>query len=152
MAGLIYAVSVYQFQTVVDTLDTLVQIKAPTNQRLRVVGYGVAFSGTSVTETPIEVQLLWQTTDGTGTAATEVKYDGSLGETVQGVGQVAPFSAEPTAGDVIKKWYQHPQVPFEVMLPADQAIWVGGGDRVALNCTPEDASPPFASAFIVVEE
>src|SRR6266702_558711 len=45
---------------------TMLQVQAAANDRIRVLGWSVAFKGTSATDAPLIVQLMRQSTAGTG--------------------------------------------------------------------------------------
>lgn len=116
------------------TAKTVVQIVAPTNHRVRVKRWGVYFDGVSVTEAPVVVQFLRQTTAGTMSSLTPVKKDDSLAETLQVTAQHTATS-EPTAGDVLEQVNVHPQHFYENVYPPGDEVIVGGGDRIAIKCT-----------------
>lgn len=111
---------------------TLLQLVAPANQALRVKGFGIGFKGIVVTDTPIVVELLRQTTPGTGTARGPVKR--SLGgPSLQATG-FENFTVEPTAGDTVWVDTIHPQASGEFPLIGREVI-VDGGGRLGLRVT-----------------
>src|SRR5437867_4031807 len=80
---------------------TVLQIKAPANQRLRLVSWSVSFDSTT-SSTPVEVRLLRQTSSGTMSAVTPTKLDDSAAETVQTTASYGA-SAEPSnSGEVLE--------------------------------------------------
>jgi len=119
---------------VAATAKTILQALAPTNQRLALRSFGVAFDGVSGSAEPVLVELVRQTTAGTMSAASEVLEDDSLPETPQGTG-TKNASAEPTTGAVIKSYNVHPQSGFERAFGPDEEILVKGGGRLGLRCT-----------------
>lgn len=130
---------------------TLLQLVAPANHRVRLLGWGVFFDGTSPTAEPVQVRLLRQTGAGTSVdaAGAVVKRDGSLPETLQTTARIT-FSAEPTAGDVLWAGEIHPQSGYEVMFPWGNEILIGGSGRVGVEVTaPANVS---ARAFATFEE
>lgn len=117
------------------TAKTVLRIKAPTNQRVKVTSLAVSLDGATSTAVPIAVRVLRQTTDGTGTAATPVLVEPEMTEAIQATA-IKNASAEPTAGDVLKSGY----VPafggvYEVFFPLGQEIVIGGGGRLGIECT-----------------
>ncbi len=116
------------------TAKTVIQLVAPSNHRVAILGFGVFFDGTSVTAEPVQVRVLRQTTAGTMSALTPVALDGSVGETIQSTAQHTA-SAEPTAGNVVDVLEVHPQQGYEVMYPLGQEIILQGGGRIGIECT-----------------
>ena len=116
------------------TAKTVIQLVAPSNHRLKVLGWGVFFDGVSVTAEPVQVRLLRQTTAGTMSALTPVKQDDSLSESLQATAQHTA-TAEPTAGDVLDMIECHPQQGYEIAYSMGQEVIVGGGDRIGIECT-----------------
>ena len=131
------------------TAETVIQLVAPSNHRVKVLRWGVFFDGTSVTAEPVQIRLLRQTTAGTATALTLVKMDDSLAETLQTSAQ-HDFTAEPTPGDVLESFNVHPQQGIEIMYPLGQEPIIGGGDRMGLELTAPAAVN--CRAFMVFEE
>jgi hypothetical protein len=115
------------------TAKTVIQIVAPTNQRLLIKRWGVFFDGVSATAEPVQVRLLRQTTAGTMTSLTPVML-GVGSETVQTTAQHTA-TAEPTAGNILDIAEVHPQSGYEVVVPFDQPIEVPGGGRLGVECT-----------------
>ena len=117
------------------TAKTILQLVAPTNQRLRLTGFGVFFDGVSSTAEPVQVELLTQTSAGTSSAGTPVK-DGDPGsETLQGTSRIT-ITAEPTAGNVLRRYEIHPQGGgLERVLSYDEQINIPGGTRLGIRCT-----------------
>lgn len=137
MAGLLCIAQTAEVALTGATAKTILQIVAPTNQRLKLKRWGVFFDGTSSTNEPVQVRLLRQTSAGTMTALTPVlQVAGS--ETVQTTAQHTA-TAEPTAGDVIDMAEVHPQAGYEVLIPFDMPIEIPGGGRVGIECTAPDA-------------
>lgn len=118
---------------VAATAKTVVQLTAPANQRLKILGYGIYFDGTSTTAQPVEFRLMRQTSAGTGTAQAPVLEEKSLSETLQATGAVN-FSVEPTYGDVLKAGTVHPQAGYEYPAPFGQEDVVQGGGRIGIVC------------------
>jgi hypothetical protein len=115
-------------------VETIIQLVAPANHRVRVLGWGVFFDSVSPTAEPVQVRLLRQSTAGSGTSLALVKLDDSLAETLQTTA-LQDFIFEPTAGDVLDVVEVHPQTGYEVKYPMGQEPIIGGGDRMGLDCT-----------------
>lgn len=116
MAGLNAHFSTPQIATG-TALKTVVQILAPTNQRLLIKEWSVSFEGTSNTASPIQVDIVRQNTAGTGlNAATEVLNNLSDDETIQATviygNTSAVNTAEPTAVSTLITELVHPQTGF----------------------------------------
>src|SRR5262245_59964251 len=103
---------------------TLLQVVAPTHQRLKIGEWGVFFDGTSNSAEPVQVRLLKRTTAGTMSALTLGRRD-TGGETIQSTAEHTA-TAEPTAGDVIDMVEVHPQGGYEKIFPLGKEIIVGG--------------------------
>lgn len=112
---------------------TILQLLAPTNQRLLIRRWSLFCQGISGTAEPVLVQLLRQTTAGTMTAVTEVKLDAGS-ETLQGSAQHTA-TVEPTDSDVYETKFIHPQSGYEKIYPPDSKIPIPGGERVAIAVT-----------------
>lgn len=109
---------------------TVLQLVAPTNQRLRVTRLLLGLHGTSATAEPVLVELVRQSTAGTSTAVTPVARNALGTETVQATA-VKDCAAEPTTVGVVYRTSLHPQASLE--LPLD--LVVAGGTRLGLRLT-----------------
>jgi len=134
MSGLRFTVAPGEIALTGGAAKTVLQVKAPAEQRVKLWAFGLYFDGTSATAEPVVAQLVRQTTDGTLTSVTPSKLDPGCAETIQtAAGKNA--SSEPTAGDVLKQWEVHPQRSYEWTAPLGREILVPGGERLALVCT-----------------
>lgn len=93
------------------TAETVLQLRGATTVKAKILSFGVFFDGTSTTAEPVRVRFLRQTTDGTGSGATEVAWDPD-NPTANCTG-FHSFSAEPTAGEVLIEAEVHPQTGYE---------------------------------------
>lgn len=116
------------------TARTIVQLLAPTNQRLKVKAWGVYFDGVSATAEPVQVRLLRQTTAGTMSALTPIKVGVAGSETLQATGQTAA-TVEPAASNTLKRVEVHPQGGYEEVCAAGDEYIVEGAGRVGIECT-----------------
>jgi hypothetical protein len=134
MAGLPFTVTTEgEIALTAATAKTILQIVAPTHQRIKVRGFSVSFDGTSPSAEPVQVELVRQTSAGTMSSATPVKDDDSLPETIQATAQKTATS-EPTTTDILRRYDVHPQTGYERAF-ADGELTIKGGGRLGLRCT-----------------
>lgn len=144
MAG-IFVHSVGTNDVAANTVKTLLQVVAPTHQRLRIKRMKVDFQGASAAAKPARVRLLRQTTAGTASAGTVVKTDPNGSETVQSTSQVT-FTVEPTASDVLWSGYV-PVFNGGIEIPLDFQGWeVAGGGKVGIDVLTAAAEATVASS------
>lgn len=115
------------------TEKTTLQVAAPANQRVAIIGWGVSFDGTIATAEPVDVVLEEQSDAGTMSAATEVVDNGGS-ETPQAVAQ-KNATVEPTTTSTYRRQKVHPQTSYERVFGPDEEIIVEGGTRFAVVCT-----------------
>ena len=108
---------------------TILQIVAASNHRVVVNKVVISFEGVTVTDAPIQVRVLRQSTAGTMSALTLVK-DGDTAETLE-VSALHTATAEPTAGDVLESQMVHPQSSRVFVGP----YVVPGGGRLGVEVT-----------------
>lgn len=148
MAGLNFTVSTEGAVTVsASTPKTLLQVIAPTNQRVKVKRVSVSFNGTSASDPAILVQLLRQTTAGTMTAATPRKDDAGDDETIQTTAQHTA-TAEPTASDII--WESYVPAVGGAVVDFPEPKTIKGGTRLGLKVSP-GATPATVSASATID-
>lgn len=128
---------------------TLLQIVAPTNQKLKIHEWSISFNGTSNTDTPVKVDLLRQTDAGTMSSYTLKKKNSDDAETIQSTAQHTA-TIEPSAGDIIRTEYVHPQTGFVWQAPFGKEIPVKGGERIGIRVT--SSLSISAVAFMEFEE
>lgn len=110
---------------------TVVQITAPPNHRVKIIGWGVFFDGTNTVGQPVRVRLQRQTTAGTMSALTLNKTT-PRGESILSVGQ-QNATAEPSASDILEQATVHPQQGYEVKFPPGQELVIDGNGRVGME-------------------
>ena len=126
MAALQGQVSLGSTPLVASTAKSVIRVKAPSNQRAKILGYGFFFDGTSNSAQPVQIQIGRISADGTFTTATVLPNEEELTETFQTVvGTNA--SAEPTYSNYLKTITVHPQLGYEYLAPMGQEIIVKGG-------------------------
>jgi hypothetical protein len=103
----VYSITTEAEEALTTAAETVLQLRGVTTRKGRIVSWGVSFDGATSTDAPAQVRLLFQTTDGTGSAATEVPLDGDSPAAL--ITGFHSFSAEPTAGGVIEHHQVHPQ-------------------------------------------
>lgn len=133
MAGITCIAQTTEVALSAATAKTVIQIVAPTNQRLHVKRWGIYFDGVSSTAEPVQVRLLRQTTAGTMSSLTPVMLSAGS-ETIQTTA-LHTATVEPTAGNVLDIAEVHPQSGYEVVIPFDQVIEVAGGTRLGIEVT-----------------
>ena len=136
----------------ITTVKTLLQLVAPANQDIVIREVGISFDGTNVTATPIDVAVLFETSAGTATALTPTKVDERTPTALQSTAQ-DNFSAEPSLGGEILRWYVHPQTGLVWQAtPYQNEIIVKGGDRVGLKIATTPSASIDANIYFIFEE
>lgn len=108
---------------------TVCRLKAPANQRVKVLGYGFFFDGTSNSAQPVQIQLGRISADITSpTSLTILPDEAELTETFQSSAVQSPAHAnEPTYSGYLKTFTVHPQLGYEYLAPMGQEIILNGG-------------------------
>ncbi len=151
MAQLQFALEPTAVSCVANTAKTILQLVAPTNQRVKVLGWGVAFDGVLTTGKPIAIRVLRQSTAGTMSALTPVNTN-SVAETIQSTAQHTA-TVEPTAGNVLYSGAVHPQQGILVQFPYGAEYMVPGGGRLGIEITvPSGEATLNARAHMHCEE
>lgn len=148
MAGILVSAKTAEVALTAATAKTVLQVTAPTNQRLKVLRWGVFFDGQIAASEPVKVRLLRQTTAGTMSSLTPVNL-GVGSETIQSTAQHTA-TVEPTEGDILDIVEVHPQSGFESVFPFGSEILIPGGGRIGIECLAADAVN--CAAKIVYEE
>ena len=132
------------------TAKCLIQLEAPTNQRVKILGWGVSFEGTettilatpadTVTTSPIDVRLIKGTA--AGTYANTLGAVGTYGSVtvLNGVSQTVQTSVKSNAtgntvatGVVDSANIGHTDL-FEKFFPEGQEPILNGGEFLAIEC------------------
>ena len=132
---------------------TLLQVEAPTNQRLLVKEVSISFNGDSTTDRPIVVKVERQNDAGTMTSLTPQRLDPGVAETPQSsVTQNA--TAEPTAGELLISEFVHPQLGYTWRADLTIPLTVQGAGRlaVAISGLPSGAVDLWGVARMILEE
>ncbi len=123
---------------VAATVETLIQLLTVANHRAALIGYGCGGTGTSNTQAPGIVDILRQTTLGTGTVLAVRKLQDSLSESLLTTA-VSQYTVEPTAGDLLRAHTLHPQADFDIRDAWSREIIMGGAGRLAIRADFVDA-------------
>jgi hypothetical protein len=128
MAGLRASLDIPSKAISATTPTTFAFLTAPTNQRVKVLGYGFYFDGTVNSNAPVEIKLARPTAGTLTTGGTAIKDEPGMAETVQTVVGLAA-SSEPTltASLVYKTITVHPQLGYEFLAPLGQEAQIAGG-------------------------
>jgi hypothetical protein len=111
---------------------TVVGVNAGSTKRFLVKEVHISTDGIDATKIPIEFQLLRHTTAGTSTAGTNLENE-EVREAFTGSSGYN-YTVEPTAGDVLRRWYITPAGAtwaFQFM-PGDEPV-VGTSGRISVR-------------------
>lgn len=125
-------------------VKTVLQIKAPTNQRLVVIGFKVmGKSAAGGTDPGVKLRLTRSTSNfGTGSSATPAKLNPSNGETVQSTA-FGNFTIEPTSPSDCGVTYEvNPQSGVIEYYPFDKPWPVPGGQSLQIEATAVSGQTP----------
>jgi len=140
MAGIDAYLQSSKIEAPENTSQTMLQIKAPTNQRLVVTGVSVSFEGTANTDEPVLVQVVRQSDAGTGgDAVTPYPIDEGVDETLQATGLEDIDGGDPTETNLLWSELVHPQGGYTWFAPMRKPIDVKGGGRLAIDMHANDA-------------
>lgn len=122
-----------------NVAKTLVQIAAPANQAVAVLRAKVSFEGVTAGDKPVLIQLLKQTTAGTGGLSTltpKLLLSPGGAPTIQTTALYGLWATtEPTDGDILDELYVHPQSGYEWVWQRGQDEIAGYNVRIALKAT-----------------
>jgi hypothetical protein len=160
MAGVIFTAQNEEYVLTTANTESILQVVAPANQRVKVVGWGVFFDGTSVTQEPVSVRITGSASGSQGTwtyALTAPNANGSktvtngASETVQSIAST-PATVEPTVATIFDSCEIHPQSGYEVRLPLGQEFIVEGGKSVQIELTTASGVTPGVKCKLICEE
>lgn len=153
MASLYSATTEGEEALAASASETLVQLRGATVVKAKIVEISVSFDATTADWEPVRIDLLRQTTDGTGTGATEVPLDPDY--PTANCTAFHSFTAEPTAGDILFSWEVHPQGGLLVVqypLGREPTLDNLTTSRIGLRATTPSGVTPNALAYMVWEE
>jgi hypothetical protein len=114
MAALRYTINIPSTSLTASTPTVVAFVKAPANQRLKVLGYGFFFDGTVNGNAPVEVKLATPTTGTFTTGSSAQLLEPELTETIQATyGIVASVQPTLSASNTNKTITVHPQLGYE---------------------------------------
>lgn len=129
MSALAYTVNIPSTSLTATTPTVAAFVTAPTNQRVRVLGYGFFFDGTTNSNAPVEIKLFHLSGSGTFTSGSNAQLvEPELTETIQSTYGIAA-SVQPTlaASNTYKTITVHPQLGYEYLAPQGQEKIIAGG-------------------------
>ncbi|MGH2710169.1 MAG: hypothetical protein ACRDH9_03065, partial [Actinomycetota bacterium] len=132
------------------TVETVVQVRGSASLKSKVTAWGVSFDAVSVTAEPARIRLLRQTTDGTGTGATEALAD--PGDAAALCTCFHTFTAEPTAGEVLREVQVHPQGGHHEQFPLGREKYLLAATTSRIGIDVLIAAVANCSAYCDVEE
>jgi hypothetical protein len=156
MAALKYKVNIPSTPLTAGTAKTVCQVKAPANQRVKILGWCLSFQG-STAQLPIQVRFIRQTSSGTSlVAATPVALEPELTETIQSTCQVGSQTTqtEPSnSGGVLRTVFVPAYSGEEYLETPGNEDLVGGGGFYGLEClNPAGNTSNSVSGHVLCEE
>lgn len=151
MSALAYTVNIPSTSLAGTTATVVAFITAPSNQRVKVLGYGFFFDGTLNSAQPVEIKLATPTT-GTFTSGSNAQLaEPELTETIQSTYGIAA-STQPTlaASNTYKTITVHPQLGYEFLAPLGQEKIVKGGQNWCVSINAPAAVD--VRGYVLVEE
>lgn len=130
---------------IANVAKTVLQLIAPANHRVKVLGWGVYFDGVSATSTPVRVRLQRQTSAGAMTSLTLSKVS-SRAETLLTTAQHSA-TVEPSNSDIIEQALCHPQQGYEVKFAPGQELVIEGGGRLGVELLAVNAVNALTKIF-----
>jgi hypothetical protein len=136
MAGLYGSFTTGAVALTGGTAQTIIQIAAPANQRLRITAYEFSFDGTNSANTPAQIKVERQTGGSftnTGVAPKKINDASNVAETLQASASTA-VTSEATEGDVLQ-WFTVPVFGGTVVIPQPpgQEDYVIGGTKLGIR-------------------
>ena len=134
-----------------STPKTVLQVQAPTNQCVKVLGWGIYFDGVTASAVPVGVRLVRQTSAGTMSTGVANSLN-NRPETILTTSRYGA-SAEPSnAGSSaeVDRITCNPQQWYESRFPEGQEIVIPGGGYLGIECTA--AAIVNARAKLIFEE
>jgi hypothetical protein len=150
MAGLQYYVNIPS-TSLAAAAAVVAFITAPSNQRVKILGYGFFFDGTVNSNAPVAITLATPTT-GTFTSGSNAQLtEPELTETIQSTYGTAA-SVQPTlaASNTYKTITVHPQLGYEYLAPQGQEKIVAGGKNWCVSVNPPNGVD--IRGYVLVEE
>jgi hypothetical protein len=112
-------------------VETVLSVTASASKRLKVRRWGVSFNGTNVANTPVQVQLIRLTADGSSATGTPKKMDEASENPLAAFR--SSYSAEPSTGDILESHYVSPAGGQLIETYFDDAPVVGQSGRLGIR-------------------
>jgi hypothetical protein len=147
----LYTITATDVPLSAGTAKTVLQLRTPSNRRARLVEWSVSFDGTVGSNTPVKVELMRQTSAGTGTGITPVAMDAASPAAL--CSAAGNHSAEPGYGNRLEVLRLTPNaglvvIPFSVI--REERPIVPTSSFVGIVCTAAQAVN--VTAYIIFEE
>lgn len=113
------------------TVETLLQVVAGATKRVQVRAWGISFDGVTAANVPGDIELLRQTTAGTASAFTPVKWDEAEPAAIATAQNL--FTVEPTAGDMLHPIQLTPNGGLFEVDYGDDGPWVAASGRIGIR-------------------
>ena len=122
------------------TAETLLQLVTPATREAKVLGFSVSAKSVTSSDVPMLIEILLQTTTGTGSAVTPAPYKRTNLPASLCTGCQKSFTAEPTASTILRRFYLTPIGGLIVYhFPEGQEIQLPVSTRVGLRVTSPQA-------------
>lgn len=144
-----YALTVVSESVAANSVETLLQVAAPSGRGVSLIRWGVSFNGVSASEAPVRVELMRMSSAGVSTTLTPRKID-PLKPPATASG-LSAFTQEPTVEDLLEV---HQVTPFSGLLvmqyAPDERIQIPSGGRLGIRLLA--AGAVNATGFMVFDE
>jgi hypothetical protein len=153
MAGLRFIATGIRTTVAASATRTLLQLIAPTNQKIRIEKIVVRGYGLAAADPPAEIQIALQTTAGTSVAVTLKKVKTSDPETLQSSALSTFSGAEPTTTTVKDADGMHPQSRNTFIWPPDRPLFLEGNEKIGVIVVngPTGASIDYLASAVCEE-
>jgi len=136
--GGIYGIS--QVQTgAISAIQTIMQLITSASVPIKIKEFGVSFNGTSNTATPIDFEVLLQTSAGTSSGGTVSKID-SLSGSLATTNLITFSGTEPTSSTLFHRFFIHPQTGFVYVAQPGAELKIAVSSRVGFKLATAPAS------------
>jgi hypothetical protein len=151
MAALQFYVNIPSIQLTASTATVVGFVSAPTNQRVKVLGYGMYFDGTTNSNQPVEIKLVTPTTGTFVSGSNAQLQEPELTETIQSTyGTSCVTQPTLSASNTYKTLTVHPQLGYEYLAPLGQEKIIAGGKTFAVSCNAPNQVD--VRGYLLVEE
>jgi hypothetical protein len=139
----VYSITTTSTAVAIATPQTLLQLEAPSDKRVRLQFLSVSFDG-AASATPAKVHLLRQTTAGTATTDTATPLD--MDAPAAGTTCRRLYTVEPTDGDILFSWFATPSgSAFSISFAPGEEPVIPESGRLAVKVESQVGLNAFAS-------